>query len=340
MTGYPPTEKYTFSEYGRTIFRRTFAVGTMAALLMSAMITPGCTSRTGTTTDGDTGHTAMMNGLQDSLNAIASRCPGEIGIALLTGDGDTLTVNNEDKYPLMSVFKLHQAIALCHSLEQSGTPLDTVLRIPRGCLNPDTWSPMLREHTSDTLVLSVRSMLEYTLTQSDNNASNYLFEHMLDVDATDRFIATLIPRSSFRLSVTEARMWADHSMAAANHSSPLGAALLIDRLYNDSILGAGSLDFIRTVLRQCQTGTDRIVRPLTGHTGVTAGHKTGSGFRTPQGILAAHNDVAYVSLPDGSHYTLSVLVKDFDGSEEEASDAIADISEAVFRVLGDGGKAQ
>lgn len=275
----------------------------------------------------------MIDQLRDSLSHIAGEYPGEIGIALLTSPGDTVVVADEDKYPLMSVFKLHQAISLCRLFDEQGASLDTVLEIPRRKLNPATWSPMLKDYTTDPIRISVRDMLRYTLTQSDNNASNYLFETVEPVAAADSFISTIIPRAGFRIVATEAEMFDNHALCYENHSSPLGAALLIDRLFTDSIIDTASRDFICTTLGQCTTGTDRIVAPLAGKDGVTVAHKTGSGFRNADGILCAHNDVAFVSLPDGISYSLAVLIKDFNGSEQEAAKAIARISSTVYTAL-------
>lgn len=307
----------------------------LALTACAALLVPACGMPNKALTDKAPEDAGLPAALRDSLGAIARQYRGEIGIALITGEGDTLTVANEPKYPLMSVFKLHQAIALCHDLESRGASPDTLLRIPRASLNPDTWSPMLKDHSGDTITLSVRDLLRYTLILSDNNASNYMFETLQPVDAADRFVATLIPRDSFRLTVTEADMWGDHSLCYENRSSPLGAAMLIDRLYTDSIIGDADAAFIRNTLRECQTGTDRIMAPLKGMPGVTAGHKTGSGFRDADGTLTAHNDVAYVTLPDGRHYSLAVLVKDFHGDEAQAAGAIARISAAVYSALTD-----
>ncbi len=271
--------------------------------------------------------------LKDSLESIAQSYPGEIGIALLTDSGDTLTVNNDDKYPLMSVFKLHQAISLCHKLEQHGISIDSVVTIDSGILNPDTWSPMLKDHSEPTIHISIRDLMRYTLTMSDNNASNYMFQHLESVAETDSFIATIVPRECFRIAVTEDDMWADHSLSYDNHSSPYGAAMLIERLFTDSIIGQDNRDFLCTTLRECITGKDRISEPLADKDGVSVAHKTGSGFRTENGILMAHNDVAFIDLPDGRHYTLAVLVKDFDGTEEQAAAAIAKVSETVYTIL-------
>lgn len=283
---------------------------------------------------GGGGEPSQLDGLRDTLSAIASRYPGEVGIALVSGEGDTLTVNNEAKYPLMSVFKLHQAMALCDMLERRGIGLDTVVEIPAEQINPDTWSPMRDEHALGPITLPVSELLRYTLMQSDNNASNYMFDNLLSVEATDRYAATLIPRKSFRLAVTEAEMFDDHSLCYENRSSPLGAALLIERICTDTAICTRDRDFIIRAMRECRTGSDRIVAPLAGKQGVTVAHKTGSGFRDPStGILTAHNDVAFISLPDGRHYSLAVLVKDFKGSETEASLAIAEVSAAVYAAL-------
>lgn len=273
--------------------------------------------------------------LKDSLQRITEKYPGEIGIAILTDSKDMVTVNNTDKYPLMSVFKLHQAISLCHFFEQNGISLDTIVNIKRHQLNPDTWSPMLKDFSQNPISISVRDLLRYTLMQSDNNASNYMFENIESVNDADKFIATLIPHDSFKLKVTEAQMWDNHALCYENHSSPLGAALLINRLFTDSIIGKVNRDFICTTLKECKTGTDRIVAPIKDKTGVTIAHKTGSGFRDDNGILSAHNDVGFIELPDGRHYTLAVLVKNFNGNETEAAKSIADISATVYSILTD-----
>ena len=128
-----------------------------------------------------------LSALKDSIHSFTDDYEAEIGVALITDNGDTVVVNNENKYPLMSVFKLHQAVALCHDFEKAGRSLDTVLSIPRSSLNPDTWSPMLKEHTGDTIKLTVRELLRYTLIQSDNNASNLLFRRFTSVKETDAF---------------------------------------------------------------------------------------------------------------------------------------------------------
>lgn len=281
---------------------------------------------------GEGGGTPLTDALTDSIARIAADCPGEVGVALIVNGADTATVNDRCVYPMMSVFKVHQALAVCHRFDREGISLDTLLTIRRDELDPKTWSPMLRDHPEAEFALPVRELLRYTLTQSDNNASNLLFERLVGVAETDRFIATLVPRESFRIAYSESEMAADHAKAYANRTSPLGAAMLMDRLFADSLVSCEKQGFIMKSLGECSTGKDRIAAPLLGKEGVRVAHKTGSGF-TDNGVLAAHNDVARVVLPDGTRYTLAVFVKDFHGNEAQASRIAARVSAAVYSLL-------
>lgn len=267
--------------------------------------------------------------LGDTIKRIAADYPGEIGVAVIIDGKDRVSVNDENKYPMMSVFKLHQALAVCHDFDKKGISLDSAMTITRRELNPHTWSPMAKEHTEQEFILPVRELLRYTLISSDNNASNLMFRRLVGREVADGYIATLIPRNSFRIEYTEEEMSADHARAYVNSSSPLGAALLMERLFADSLVSREKQDFIKRALGECRTGNDRIAAPLLHKPGVKIAHKTGSGY-SEGGVLAAHNDVAYVSLPDGHHYTLAVFVKDFKGDETAAAEAIARISATVY----------
>lgn len=270
--------------------------------------------------------------LTDSIARIAADSPGEVGVALIINSADTVCVNNRSVYPMMSVFKLHQALAVCRRFDRDGISLDTLLTFSRAELDLDTWSPMLKDHPESVITLPVKELLRYTLIQSDNNASNLMFDRLAGVAETDSFIASLVPRSCFRIAYKESDMAADHTKAYSNFTSPLGAATLINRLFTDSLVSSEKQHFITKSLGECVTGKDRIAAPLIGEEGVTVAHKTGSGY-TDSGILAAHNDVGYIRLPDGTHYALAVFVKDFKGNETQASQVIARISTAVYSVL-------
>lgn len=271
--------------------------------------------------------------LTDSISLIVSACPGEVGVAVIINNTDTVRVNNKSVYPMMSVFKVHQALALCNYFDNKGISLDTLVNINRDKLDPKTWSPMMKDYSVSVISLTVRDLLRYTLIQSDNNASNLMFKNMVNVAQTDSFIATLIPRSSFQIAYTEEEMSADHDKAYSNYTSPLGAAMLMNSLFTESLISDEKQDFIKKTLKECKTGIDRIVAPLLDKEGVIVAHKTGSGYVNEKGVLIAHNDVAYICLPNNVCYTLAVFVKDFKGNESQASQYVAHISEVVYSLL-------
>lgn len=301
----------------------------MAVICMMTLFVSGACMRNGHSKD-DAFRTSYLS---DTISRIVADYHGEIGVALILNDTDTVCVNDTCIYPIMSVFKLHQALALCNEFDTKGVALDTLVSIRRTDLDSATWSPMLKEHPESVISLTVGELLRYSLMQSDNNASNIMFRRLADVEMTDSFIATIIPRNSFKISYTEEEMSVDHGKAYSNRTSPSGAAMLINRLFTDSLVSPDKQQFITTALSECQTGTDRIAAPLLGIEGLMIAHKTGSGYKNKDGVLVAHNDVAYVRLPHGTRYALAVFVKDFHGIEKQASEAIARISSAVYSVL-------
>lgn len=304
------------------------AVACIISSIASLMVPTACGTAVHDGTDS-----SYSSIISDTISEIVASYPGEIGVAAIIGDSDTVAVNNRNIYPMMSVFKVHQALALCDGFDRRGISLDTLIAIRRDELDPHTWSPMMKDYPDSEFSLTVKDLLRYTLRQSDNNASNLMFGRLLGVEETDSFISTVIPRRDFRIAYTEAEMSADHRRAYSNSTSPLGAAELINRLFTDSLVSRDKQDFIMRTLGECETSKDRIAAPLLDREGVSIAHKTGSGYINEEGVLAAHNDVAYICLPNGTHYSLAVFVKDFKGNETQAAKAIAHVSAAVYSIL-------
>lgn len=267
--------------------------------------------------------------LQEDLYAFIDSLSGNVGVAFVS-EGDTVTVNNGVHYPMMSVFKMHEALAVANTLERSGISLDTILSINRVDLDLDTWSPMLKEYTTERFTVPVSKLMEYAVTKSDNNASNLLFRHIVSPTETDAYIRSIAKDTIFRIQYSEAEMKANHALSYCNYTSPLSAALLIKQVMEEPVVGKNYQDSIRQYLSTVTTGQDRLGSVTEGSDVVLFAHKTGSGFRNEAGQLIAHNDVGYFRLRDGRSYALAVLIRDFAGTEAEASAIIADISRRVY----------
>lgn len=270
--------------------------------------------------------------LQEDLYSFIDSVPGTVGVAFVS-DGDTVTVNNSVHFPMMSVFKMHEALAVADKLDKQGILLDSIMSINRAELDLDTWSPMLKEYTAESFTVSVSKLLEYAVTKSDNNASNLLFRHIVSPTETDAYIRSIANDSTFRIQYSEAEMKANHALSYCNYTSPLSAALLIKQVMEEPIVGKNYQDSIRQYLSAVTTGRDRLGSVTEGSDVVLFAHKTGSGYRNEAGELIAHNDVGYFRLRDGHSYALAVLIRDFAGTEAEASAIIADISRRVYRYV-------
>lgn len=276
---------------------------------------------------------AQHNQLRTKLSEFIQGKKAEIGIAVILNGQDTVTVNNNARYPLMSVFKFHQALALADYLNRNNIPLDTKLPIKAEDLMPDTYSPLRDNYPQGGIEMTIADLLKYTLQQSDNNACDILFSYQGGVKAADDYIRSL-GIDSCAIAFTENDMHQQVERSYQNWTSPLAAARLLEVFLHRPLFGNAYKDFIYQTMVECKTGTDRLPAPLTGK-GVTIGHKTGTGDLNGKGQMIACNDIGFVILPDGGNYSIAVFVKDSEGNMKANSQIIADISQIVYEYMTD-----
>lgn len=334
---------------------RYIVKGLMTLLTASAML-PVATQATA--------HQPMKTELETALENYVRTHDADIGIAVITDRGDTVCVNNDRRYPMNSVMKLYQAMAVANGMQRRGHRLDSVITVNRNEMEEDTYSPMRDRYPQGNFRISIADLLRYSLQQSDNNACDILFRHVVGIPETDRYIRSL-GISGFVISASEADMHADTSLVNSNWTHPLAAAMLINRLFTSPVFdccgnvydscknGFGRCkkelndceknhDYIRTenaniyqrflteTLYGCTTGENRLAKPLLP-TNAVIGHKTGTGFSSADGRPQGINDVGFVRLPNGRSYSIAVFVKSSRYNMEETERLIAEVSEIVWR---------
>ncbi len=262
------------------------------------------------------------------LQAAVAGKKAQVGMAVIVDGVDTATVNNAVRYPMMSVFKFHQALAVADYLERTRKSLETLIYIPAASLRPNTHSPLRDRYPHGDIRLSIGDLLVYTLQQSDNNACDILFEHTVGVAESDAYIRSL-GMEDFSMVATEDDMHRDARLCYENWTTPLEAARLMDVFLTHPKFSAACGSFIRNTLTACKTGQERLAKPLAGEE-VVLGHKTGTGDRDARGRWMGINDVGFVLLPDGRRYTIAVLVRDSEESFSDTEKIIADISGLVY----------
>ena len=267
--------------------------------------------------------------LRDSIGQFVAGFKAETGVAVMLPDGDTLSVNNNRRYPMLSVVKLPLGMAVADMMERRRLPLDTEVEVAKTDLVPDTYSPLRDARPDGGFQMTVEELLNYSLQLSDNNACDILFNLSGGPIATDSYIRNYGKIHDFAITATEDDMHRDTALCRANYTTPLEAARLIDQLQDGTFADTPQLQFVRNTLAGCHTGTERIPKGIDCEAAIIM-HKTGTSDCDANGKWTAINDVAHVKMPDGRSYALAVFIKNSYESYAENERTIALISSIVF----------
>lgn len=266
--------------------------------------------------------------IHDKITEAVKGFRGKIGIAVIVDGKDTVTYNNSGHFPMMSVFKFHQALAVADFLQKKGIAMDTVIHIGKAELKDETYSPLRDKYPDGNLDMSVSDLLAYTLRFSDNNACDILFNHIVGVEDTDSYIRSL-GIDEFAIGADENAMHEDMGNSEKNWSTPLASAELLELFVTRRTVTGEYYDFIRKTMVECSTGESRLPLPLKGRK-ATIGHKTGTGFTNEKGELTGINDIGFVELENGCRYVITVFVTDSRESYADTERVIANVSAAVL----------
>lgn len=270
--------------------------------------------------------------IESRLKSLVAEKNARIGIAVIIDGKDTVAVNGNRDFPMMSVFKFPLALAVVSWLEANGMSLDDYTSFGPDALKEDTWSPMLEKYGRRLTKMTYRELLEWALTESDNNATDILLMRVGGPQCALTLLNDVSVSAGITIGATEEDMHRDPYLSYLNRSTPLAMATLFDRFDSEIRGRSQSFSGIAEMLERCRTGQDRLPAPLTGDNSVI-GHKTGTGFTSPDGKISALNDCGYVHLPNGTRYTIAVFIADSGYDITETSQIIADISAIVYNEL-------
>lgn len=266
--------------------------------------------------------------LHDELTGYVEKKDCRIGIAVIY-NGDTVSVNGNENFPMLSVYKFPQAIAAGKILAKLDITPDDTIEISSSLILPDTWSPMRDRYEINDIRLPLGEVLSYSIMMSDNNACDIIFDMIGGVEIADDLIKSL-GYKDISLANTEAEMNADPMLCYNNSATPVALASLMADFYSTMYDESDWMRTIKANLELCETGKERI--SAAGFDGETLiGHKTGTGPKDEEGKLMAVNDVGYVEFSNGESYMIAVLVTHSPYSMSETERIIAEISEIVRR---------
>ncbi len=268
--------------------------------------------------------------LESEISDLTGKLDATVGVALLCGD-DALVLNNDVRYPIMSTFKFHIAVTVLHQMEMSGTALDSPVCIEAAQIRETTWSPLREKYPSGSINTTMREVLEYAISHSDNNACDWLIDYAGGISVVDAYVRSL-GVDGFCLTETEAGMEEDIYRTYNNWSTPLSMAAFLRKVYSGNVLGEEYFRFLEQAMLGTNTGLNKLRAGLPDD--VPIGHKTGMSFRTPEGVRMCEADSGVIYLPDGRKLYLVVFVKDSTESDDANAKIMADICRVVYEYVG------
>lgn len=268
--------------------------------------------------------------LRREIQQIVSTKDAVVGVSIVDSDQkDTLSINADRQLPMQSVFKFHIAVAVLSEIDKGKFSLNQKIKIEKRDLLPDYYSP-IKDKYPDGVTLTISEILKYTVSASDNVGCDVLLRLIGGPEAVEKYFV----KNKFKnvaIKINEETQQGNWDLQFQNWTTPKAANEILSSFYDNrkKLLSENSYDFIWKIMKETETGKDRLKGQLPKETIVA--HKTGSsGKNKTTGITAAVNDIGIVFLPNGQHFFISVFVTN---SKEDAATnekIIADISKATW----------
>jgi beta-lactamase class A len=266
--------------------------------------------------------------LRKEIQDILKTDQGKVGVAILgIEDRDSLTFNNKTRFPMQSVFKFPLAMAVLHMVDEGKLKMDQKIHISKADLHPDTWSPIREKYPQGNIDLTLRELLEFSVSLSDNNGCDILFKLAGGTKKVDDYIKKLGVKQ-IAITATEYQMHQAWDVQYTNWCEPWAMMQLLEIFYKGKTLSRQSHDFLWKILTETPTGPKKIKGLLPQ--GTVVFHKTGSSGTNKDGITAASHDAGIVTLPNGKHFGIVVFVGDSKESEAYREALVARISKAAW----------
>ena len=249
----------------------------------------------------------------------------KIGISVIK-DNKVWSVG-KNAQPMLSVFKYIVALKVLDKIDRENISPDQKIKITEAMVEKNLFSPMLDENKSFPFEITISRLLQYMISESDNNACDILIDYAGGVGQIASYVHN-IGYEDIKITVNEKDMNKNIEKQYANTASTIDIARLMKSVDEGKILSEKSTDFLKNLMLKTTTGENKIKAGLPD--GIIVGHKTGSSSRKNNRIKIADNYAAFVVLPDGSVYYLVVFLQDSVLSDSKNADLFRRISEVVF----------
>ena len=271
---------------------------------------------------------AQTDSLKYQIEQVIATKKAHVGVSISAiEEKEDIRINNRSHFPLQSVFKLHIALTVLNEVDKGKLSLKQKILIKKSDLLPETWSPLREKYPAGNVEISLAEILQYTVSQSDNNGCDILVRLLGGIKKVSDYIHE-IGINDFSIEANEEEMHQAWEVQFSNWTTPAAATELLKLFYKGKILSKKSFSFLWKIMSETSTGKERIKGQLPDKTLVA--HKTGTSDTNGQGVTAAINDIGIVTLPNGRHFAVSIFVSNSKENNQTNEKIIADISKLTW----------
>lgn len=267
-----------------------------------------------------------QHSLQNQIESVIQGYKAQIGVAIRFDGKETITVNNHIRYAMLSTFKFPLALAVLDHLEQNHLSLETEIDVSKSDLKPNTYSPLRKARPEGDFKMNISELLKYCVSLSDNNACDILIKYLGNPSTIQDYLENK-GITGMQIVATEDMMHQSNN-PYLNLTYPSASIELLEKFINKELLSAPYQDFLEKIMLETTTGADKLKGLLPP--GTPVGHKTGSSDRNSAGLKMADNDLGFVFLPNGKHFTIAVFIMDSLEDDKTNAAIIARISKIVY----------
>ncbi len=265
--------------------------------------------------------------IESDLLKLIKPFKGKVGISITNiNTNEKISINGNEKFPMQSVYKFPLAIAVFDQIDKGNLKLDQKMTLDKSDLLPNTHSPLRQKYPQGTDI-TLKEIIEKTVSESDNNGCDYLFRLLGGCKKVNTFIKKHVA-SGINIVFTEEEMHKDSTTQYTNYAQPAALNTLLVKFYTGKILSKNSKASLWEMLTETKTAPNRIKGLLPK--GTLVGHKSGWSGGDDRGFTNAINDVGIVILPNGTAFAITILISDTFEKSEKSDELSSKISKIAF----------